>query len=173
MRDDRIALGAAMPGWALRLLAVAVAVAAMWMLQLALPLLIGFAVAMLIGGVRPSTYLLWGGLLGVPLSLLAADPHAWRTASALLAVHLVHVLASLAQAIPLAATVQLRALRPTAVRFVGVQSVAQAVGGAAMLLPVPRENGVAWAAVLGAAAVGALVLGAMHMFSKTGAGAMR
>lgn len=173
MKDDRIEVGAAVPGWVLRLLAVVVAAAAMWMLQLPWPLWIACVLGMLIGAVRPATFLLWAGLAGVPLSLLLAEPHAGRTAVALLAVHLVHVLASLAQTILAAATVQLRALRPTVARLIGVQLIAQAVAAAAMLLPAPGAHGIAWAAVLGAAAVGALVLGAMHMLRSTGADAKR
>lgn len=107
--------------------------------------------------VFPASFAGWGAIGCMVICMLASGPDPWRTATAVLVVHLVQVLSSLMLVIPPGTRIVLAALRPSAVRFLGIQALSQSVG-IVMLLAVGGMGGgtLPWAAVLGAAALGAL-----------------
>ncbi|GGF33008.1 hypothetical protein GCM10010922_05090 [Microbacterium sorbitolivorans] len=156
MSRDELAIGAAIPGFALRILGVAVVAGAALALQPAPFLQIASIVLAVAGAVFPRTGLSWVALLVVPLALLVGDASPARTAIAIAAVHLGHVLATLCLAIPGRSRAALAALAPTARRWIGVQLVSQVVAAAILLVPRADGSGLAWAAPIGAIAVAGL-----------------
>jgi hypothetical protein len=126
---------------------------------------IGWIIAMgalcLVGGAARVLGGPWVSAVILVIVLVATDASPWRTAIVILAVHLLHVLGSLAMAVPLNAHVALAALRPTAARFAIAQLVGQAAGAVAFLLPQGRV--LPAAVILGALAVLVLVIGALRM----------
>ncbi|MGB3374374.1 MAG: hypothetical protein WBA87_04465, partial [Microbacterium sp.] len=95
------------------------------------------------------------------IGLVAGDSSPWRTATVIAAVHLLQVLGSLILVIPMRAWIAVRALSPTAVRFVLVQLLCQAIGLFASLLP--TRSGLPLAAIAGAVAALALTVVMVRM----------
>lgn len=146
--NDRLSTGPAVPGAILRLCLPAAAVLA----ALLLPV-IGWQIAVIglavVGMLFPQTFAGWGSIAGVAIGLLLAEPHIWQAMAAVLLVHVIHVLSSLLPVLPWRGAVVLIALRPTLLRLLAVQAIAQAVTLAVMLV---HDSG---AVVSGAALVGA------------------
>jgi len=150
-RDERLIIGAAMPGVLLPVAAAAIAgigatligMPALWVAVATAAALLGGGAVRMIGGAWIATALLMIGLV-------AGDVSPWRTATAIAAAHALQVLGSLMLVIPLRSQVSVRALAPIAVRFVLVQLVCQAVGLLASLLP--NRSGLPAAVIAGAAA---------------------
>jgi hypothetical protein len=158
MSRDELAIGPAVPGFALRIGGVAVVAAAVLVLQPAPFWQAASLLAAVAGAVFPRTGLAWAALVVVPLAVLTGDASPSRTAVAIAAVHLGHVLASLSLVIPGRSRVALAALAPTAVRWCGVQLVSQAVAAAIVLIPRADGSGLSWAAPIGGLAVALLAV---------------
>jgi len=73
-------------------------------------------------------------------------------------VHLVHVLTTLILVVPVGARIVLRALRPTALRFLAVQAAAQPLTFLVMLGSARGIVDAPWAVVAGAGALVALAV---------------
>ncbi|GGO61050.1 hypothetical protein GCM10010910_07940 [Microbacterium nanhaiense] len=158
MRRDQIVIGPAVSGVVLRAAAVAVAAGAAAALQPAPFWQVTLVLVAVAGAVLPRSGMAWVALLVLPVALLAGEVSPWRTAVAIAAVHALHVLASLALAIPARSRVALAALRPTAARWLGVQLVSQLVAAAVLVMPRAVGAGIAWAAPVGALAVALLAI---------------
>jgi LPXTG-motif cell wall-anchored protein len=141
----------AVPAVLLRVLLVAVTAAGA-MALMPVPMWRGVAIAAAaVGAIAPRSIGGWIGGACVGLGMLLAEPLAAQTAVAVLVVHAIHVLASLAFTVPALSWISLRALAPTLARFVSIQLVAQAVAlGVAMLAAPQTGAGWAWAALAGA-----------------------
>ncbi|WP_460795020.1 hypothetical protein [Microbacterium sp. GXF0217] len=153
MSDDALDIGAAVPAVLIRITLVVVVAGGAWMLE---PGIVWQSIALILvvaGAVLPQTGGAWFALIVVPFALITQPEDPARACLAVLIVHLGHVLATMSLSIPLRARVALRALRPTGVRFVWVQAIAQAVAVVAVLLPSAEGTGVAWLAPIGAVAV--------------------
>ncbi|GAA2848341.1 hypothetical protein [Microbacterium arabinogalactanolyticum] len=160
-RDDRLAVGISVPGWSLPVVSTAVAVAAGSMIHAAAGWIIVMGVLCLLSGVARVLGGPWVSAVVLVIVLVASDAAPGRTAVVIAAVHLLHVLGSLAMAVPVGARVAVPALRSTAIRFAIMQAVGQAAGVLAFLLPQGRV--LPAAVVLGALAVLGFVLGALRM----------
>ena len=93
--------------------------------------------------------------------MLISEPDVGRAMIAVLAVQVIHVLMSLSLVIPAGSRVIVTALRPSLVRLIVVQAIAQPITVAVMVVmridtPASLPT-VPWAAVAGAGAVVALV----------------
>ncbi|MFT4233757.1 MAG: hypothetical protein QM607_01930 [Microbacterium sp.] len=86
------------------------------------------AILPVIGAAFLHSRLSYAALAVIAIGVLISDPSAWRIAVAVLAVHAVHVLVTLCCAIPGHASISWRALRPTGIRFIVIQAIAQLVG---------------------------------------------
>ena len=161
-RRDVLSAGPAVPGFCLALLAVGVALGAAAALGMRDGWIIAVGVLAVLGAALPQMGGLWmaAAALAGALALQAPDP--LRTAVAIGAVHLLHVLASLILAVPPTARITLRALAPTGIRFAVIQAVAQGIALAVGLLPrgggMPLAVLAAGAAVLTLAAIGPRML---------------
>lgn len=146
-------LGAHLPGWALRVAFVLVAVATA-LLQLPAGFWLGLAVVLIaISALRPRTMTAWGALALVGASLLwpqAESP--WRFGGVLLGVHLTHLLGAWTLHVPTGALVQLRALGRPLARLAASQVVVQALAVVALHVRPPGAT-----PVLGIVAAAALV----------------
>ena len=114
--------------------------------------------AFLLGAVLPQSLGGWAGAACIVLGMLTADPSVWRTAIALVVIHLVHVLGCVCLEIPARSRVHPRALLPTLRRFVVVEAIAQPIALPAVLLPAVGESGVAWLAPIGAVIAAGLAI---------------
>lgn len=134
-RGDRLSIGASLPGFSLPVLAVLVAVGGGVLLGVHGGWLIAIVITAVVGVVLPQVGGLWmaAGALVIALAVAPVDPV--RTAVAIAAVHLLHVLASLSLTVPLRARVALRALVPTGIRFAVIQAIAQGIAFAVGALP--------------------------------------
>lgn len=108
--------------------------------------------------VFPQTFAAWGGVACIMIGMLLSEPDLGRAMLAVLVVHVIHVLTSLTLVIPRGARVVFAALRPTAVRFVLVQAIAQPLTIAVMLGVDGAEGTAPWAVVAGGGAVVALAV---------------
>lgn len=157
-RDDVLRAGAAVPSGMLRVgFVVSAAAAATTLFPLVGWQVIMIALAVLAATV-PSTLAAWATIVCLPVALLLDELSLWRACVAVGAAHLLHVLGSLTLAVPVRARVTLRALAPTARRFLLVQLSAQAMTVLTLTF-LPRTEGTAgegWWAVAGAAALLAL-----------------
>ncbi|SJN19072.1 hypothetical protein FM104_02095 [Microbacterium esteraromaticum] len=135
MRNDRLAMGANVPGVVLRLLAVAVAVIGGMLVGAPLGWFAIISAAAVFGAIVPQLGGVWAAAGAFVVVLLLEPSHPLRTAVAIAVVHLLHVLAALSLVVPLRARVTLRALMPTAMRFVLVQVICQGAAFAISLLP--------------------------------------
>jgi hypothetical protein len=150
-RDERLVIGAAVPGALLPVAAAVIAGSAAALIGMPTLWIVVAPAAALLGGVVRMIGGAWIAATLLIIGLVAADPSSWRTATVIAAVHLLQVLGSLMLAVPLRSWISVRALAPTAVRFVLVQMLCQAVGLLASLLP--TRSGLPIAAIAGAAAV--------------------
>jgi hypothetical protein len=178
-RPDLHASGS-VPGAALRAGSVAVIVGGTLLLN-PYPLWVwAAAVAALVSTVFPRSMAAWIGIAALPLGLLLTAPSAGRTALAILLVHLAHLLAAWAWAVPWRSRIRLVALLPGVRRLLVVQAIAQSVA-AIVLFAVPPLHGVgfAWLAPLGAAVLAGASAAALRLASRAavraaaGADAMR
>ncbi|MDQ0612514.1 hypothetical protein QF046_000155 [Microbacterium sp. W4I4] len=152
-RDARLVIGAAVPGALLPVAAAAVAGGAAALIGMPTLWVAVASAAPLLGGIVRMIGGAWIAAALLVIGLVAADSSPWSTATVIAAVHLLQVLGSLMLVIPLRSRIAVRALTPTAVRFVLVQLLCQAVGVLASLLP--TRSGLPLAAIAGA--VSALV----------------
>lgn len=126
--------------------------------------LIGWQVAAitlaLIAAALPQTFAAWGSVGCLVVGMLISEPDLGRAMIAVLLVYLIHVLSSLSLVIPAGSRVTIATLRPSALRLLVVQAIAQPVTVAIMLLVAVSAQGsaptAAWAVVAGAGAVVAL-----------------
>lgn len=140
-------------------LIVAVAVGAV-----ALCPLIGWQVAAvvlaIVAAALPQTFAAWGSIGCLVIGMLISEPDLGRAMIAVLVVHLIHVLMSLSLVIPAGSRVVIAALRPSVLRLLAVQAIAQPVTVVLMIVGAVATQGsaqtVPWAAVAGAGAVVAL-----------------
>jgi hypothetical protein len=88
--------------------------------------------------------------------MLISEPDLGRAMIAVLVVQLIHVLMSLSLVIPAGSRVVIAALRPSALRLLAVQAIAQPVSVVVMVVTQGSTQTVPWAAVAGAVAVVAL-----------------
>lgn len=144
--------GAVIPAVVLRAVLLAVMVGALSAMQAPwLWFWIGVVVAG-IATIEPRTLTAWGVIGVVAIGLMLGETAPGRTAVALLAVTAIHQLGTMTLLVPLGAAIQPRALRPTIVRFLTVQLIAQPL--AFVLLfgwSEPLPHGTPWAATMGAA----------------------
>ncbi|MGB3731210.1 hypothetical protein [Microbacterium sp.] len=163
-RDDTLRIGPAVPGAVLPLLLIIVAVTAGLALQAPIGWAVASGTAAALSGFARMAAGPWLAVAILVVMLVAAEPTLWHTAVVILAVHLLHVMGSLALVVPLRSRIALRALRPTAIRLVLVEIVAQAVGAGATLLPV--IGGFPIAGLVAAAAVLVLAVGGVRMLAQ-------
>ena len=140
------------PALLLRVLLVAVTAAGALAL-VPVPLWRGVATtAAVVGAVVPRSLAGWIGGACVGLGMLFADAHPALTALGVLVVHAIHVLAALSWTVPARSWISVRALAPGLRRFVVIQLVAQPLAIGMAFLTVPQQGeGIAWAALAGAA----------------------
>jgi hypothetical protein len=124
--------------------------------------LIGWSIAASALGVLavilPQSFAAWGSVACFVIGMLIAGPDPGRTMIAVLVVHLVHVLTTLILVVPVGARIVLRALRPTALRFLAVQAAAQPLTFLVMLGSARGIVDAPWAVVAGAGALVALAV---------------
>ncbi|MEV7611198.1 hypothetical protein AB0N61_17050 [Microbacterium sp. NPDC089320] len=160
--NDSLQTGPVVPGLVVRGALVAAAAAGAMMLcpligwQVAAIVLAGLAAAL------PQTFAAWGSVGCLVIGMLMSDPDVARAMTAVLVVHVIHLLMSLSLVIPAGSHVVIAALRPSLVRLLVVQAIAQPVTVVVMIVsgvgtPDPMPT-VPWAAVAGAAAVAALLV---------------
>jgi hypothetical protein len=87
--------------------------------------------------------------------MLVSEPDLGRAMLAVFIVHLIHVLTSLTLVVPRGSRVVLAALRRSGVRLVAVQTIAQPVTVAALLVTAGAAGATPWAVVAAAVAVAA------------------
>lgn len=152
-RLHTVQAGPAIPAVLLRVGLALLGVLALVLTDLALWRVL-LVVAGLAAAAAPRSFLPWVLILLVPVGLLSEPTSLTHACLAVLIVHAAHVLGSLAFVIGPRGWITLRALRPTALRFVAIQLISQAfvVLAVTWLHPV-RGTSVAWFAVLGAGAV--------------------
>lgn len=158
MRDDVLEIGPWIPGVVPRIALVALVAGASAALGLAIGWQTAAVATAALGAIWPRTGLAWFSLAVVPLGVLWQPLGLAPTMLAVAALHLGHVLAAMMLAIPARSRVSLAALRPTAMRWLGVQVVAQALAVVAVALPRADGPGLAWAAPVGAGAVAILAV---------------
>ena len=158
------------PAVLLRVLLVAVTAAGAMSL-VPVPLWRGVAItAAVVGAVVPRSLAGWVGGACVGLGMLFAEPHPALTALGVLIVHAIHVLASLSWTVPARSWISVRALVPGARRFAVIQLVAQPLAiGIAVLTAPEQGEGIAWAALAGAAVVVAAVGFGLHALRRADA----
>lgn len=118
-----------------------------------------------IAAVLPQTFAAWGGAACIVIGMLVSEPDVGRAMLAVLVVHAIHVLTSLTLVIPGGSRVVLAALRPTAVRFVLVQAIAQPLTVAVMLGTDGIRGSAPWAVIAGG---GAVVVAAVLLLLSAG-----
>lgn len=133
-RNDRLSIGPRVPGFALRLLAVIVAVAAGLVLDVPSGWLGVILVATIVGGLFPLTAGVWAAAVVLVGAYVLQPPAALPLVVTIAAVHLLHVLGSLSLVVRMSTRVSLRALGPTLARFAVGQIVSQALGIGALAL---------------------------------------
>lgn len=128
----------------------------------ALTPLIGWFVAAvllgLIGAALPQTFAAWGSVICFLVGMTIAGPDLGRSMLAVLVVHAIHILTSINLVVPVGARVVASALRPTAVRFLVVQAIAQPLTLLVMLGVTAGVADVPWAVVAGAGALVVLTI---------------
>lgn len=147
-RDETLTIGPHLPGAVLRVLIVAVAVTAAGVTQLPVVWFAVISLLALFGALLPVHGGAWlaAGLLVV--MLVVHGPDGGRAALTMAAVHALQVLGALSLVVPATASVSLRALLPTALRFAVVQGLGQLTLFAVVALPSPGS--VPLAAIAGA-----------------------
>lgn len=150
-REERLTIGAAVPGALLPALAAVVAGIVAALLGMSAPWIAVATGAALLGGIVRMIGGAWIAAALLMIGLVAGEASSWRTAAVIAAVHLLQVLGSLMLVIPLRSWIALRALAPTGVRFLVIQLLSQAAGVLASLLP--HRSGLPVAVIIGSAAV--------------------
>lgn len=104
-----------------------------------------------LGAIAPRTFASWASIAVIVIALALKEPEIQRLAIAILAVHAVHVLASLTLVVPAMTKIQLRVLRGSLARFLLVQAIVLPVAlGAMVLMADGEEVGYAWLAPIAA-----------------------
>ncbi|MFE6733270.1 hypothetical protein [Microbacterium sp. NPDC057650] len=170
-RPHTFRVPASVPGAVVRLALVAMAVAAAFTV-IPLPMWQWIAiVAALASVIVPRTMLGWVAAVGVPVGLFVSEPSPAHTALAVLFVHAIHVLAGIGLTISLRTRVALRALLPSARRFVVIQLIAQPIAfGGSLLVAGAAGTAIAWLAPLGAVMLLAGVMFALRALRRADAG---
>ncbi len=120
-------------------------------------------IAALVSTVIPRSMTAWMAAACLVFGVILVTPSPDRTALAVLLVPAVHLLGSLALTIPSSSRVALKALLPSAWRFVVVQVVAQStVFAVGLVAPAPVDRGVAWLAPATAAVLLVALTFALH-----------
>lgn len=159
--NDTLRTGPSVPGLVVRgALVVAVAAGAAMLCPL-LGWQVAAVVLAIIAAALPQTFAAWGSIGCLVIGMLISEPDVGRAMIAVLAVQVIHVLMSLSLVIPAGSRVIVTALRPSLVRLIVVQVIAQPITVAVMVVmridtPASLPT-VPWAAVAGAGAVVALV----------------
>ena len=156
--DDRISTPPAIPGGVLHaLLPVTAAIAAVCIVPI-----LGWQIAIVafavLGMLFPHTMGGWLSIACIAIGMLLAEPDIGRTMIAVLLVHILHVLSSLLPIVPWRGGAVLAALRPTLVRLVLIEAVAQPVALVVMLVHGAGVTAVGGAVLVGAAAVAGLAI---------------
>lgn len=100
----------------------------------------------------PRSMASWIGIACLPMGLILTAPSAGRTALAVLLIHLAHVVAAWAWAVPWRSRIRMSVLMPGLRRLLLIQAIAQSVAALVVLaLPPLQGPGFAWLAPLGAA----------------------
>lgn len=158
VRVHRMRVRAGVPALVLRGALLVLSVLAVGMLD-APPLWFGVAVATAVAGaVLPWTMAAWAPIAGIVLALLMVEPSPGRTAFALFAAHLIHVLAGICWAIPWQSRVHPAVLWPSIRRFGLWQLLVQPCALAVGLLPRVTGPGYDWLAPLGAVVLVVIVV---------------
>jgi hypothetical protein len=125
--------------------------------------------AALLSVLVPRSMASWIGVACMPIGVILTAPSAERTALAVLLIHVAHVLAAWAWAVPWRSRIRLRVLVPGLRRLLVIQVIAQTVAALVVLaVPPLRGPGFAWLAPLGAVVlVGASAL-ALRLSSRPG-----
>ncbi|MBP2437837.1 hypothetical protein [Microbacterium amylolyticum] len=155
-RDHTVHPPAAVPSAVLRAALGALVAGGVYVM---LPVPLWQIAGVVLGGVAAIFPPIRAGYLGVALvvlGLLQDEPSLLRTCFAVAVTHAVHVLTCVSVVVPARARITVRALRPEAVRFLGVQLASQAVVVVIMFLPVGESAW--WAVVGGICLVAAVVL---------------
>ncbi|MDN3445009.1 hypothetical protein [Microbacterium sp. APC 3901] len=122
--------------------------------------LIGWQVAAvvlaIVAAALPQTFAAWGSIGCLVIGMLISEPDLGRAMLAVLVVQLIHMLMSLSLVIPAGSRVLIAALRPSALRLLVVQAIAQPVTVVVMAAAQGSAQTLPWAAVAGAGAVVAL-----------------
>lgn len=164
-RDETLRIGASAPGAVMRVLIVLVAVTAAALLD-APPVWFAVVAALaLFGAAMPARGGSWAAAAVLVALLVVLGPDGGRASAVVAAVHALHVLGALSLVVPATARVTLQALRPTAVRFAGVQAVGQAV--LFVIAAVPTRGSLPLAAIAGAVAVFVLAITALRMLGPS------
>ncbi|MBS1675096.1 MAG: hypothetical protein JSS74_14165 [Actinobacteria bacterium] len=110
------------------------------------------AAAATASAIVPRSMASWIGIACMPVGLALTAPSPMRTASAVLLIHLAHVLAAWAWAVPWRSRIRVAVLLPGVRRLLLIQAIAQAVAALVVLAVPPLHGpGFAWLAPLGAA----------------------
>ena len=157
-RTHEMRVTAAIPAVVLRALTALIGIAGVIALNGYAPWQMIGAVAFVVGAVLPRSLATWAGAAVIVLGIALDEPSPWRTALALLILHLVHVLGSVCMAVPFASRMHPRMLLPTLRRFVGVQLIAQPVALLVVVMPTVGDDGVAWLAPVGGVIVAGLAV---------------
>lgn len=127
------------------------------------------AAAALLSIPAPRSMASWIGIACMPMGVILTAPSAGRTALAVLLIHVAHVLASWAWAVPWRSRIRLRVLLPGVRRLLVIQAIAQTVAAVVVLaLPPLHGPGFAWIAPLGASVLAAASAIALHLSSRAG-----
>lgn len=131
----RVSVGAYIPAFAPRLATALIGCAAALTLVPA-PFGLFGALFAILGAVFPAALGAWGCALVIALAQLARTPSVtdWHPYAVLAAVHLLHVVGSLAIVVEPGGVLQLRTLRTPLLRWLAIQVPAQAVLALALLL---------------------------------------
>lgn len=142
---------ASVPGAVVRVVLVAIVTAGAFML-IPVPMWRWIAIVAAVASVFvPRTMVAWVAAGCLPVGMLLTEPSPTRTALAVLLVHAIHVLAGIGLAVPLRSQLALRALLPSARRFIVIELIAQPLAlGGAMLVAGSTGGAIAWLAPLGA-----------------------
>lgn len=151
VRAHSLRVPAAVPGILPRLLVVAFVVVGVLVLM-PFPLWQGIAiVASLAAVVLPVSMAAWGAAACLPFGVVLTEPSIAHTALAVLLVHAIHVSAGLSLVVPVRSRLSLRALGPTARRFIVIQLIAQPLAlGVALLSGRGLPTGIGWVAPVAA-----------------------
>lgn len=154
-RNDSLETAPAVSWLVLRVALVAVAATGAFVLCPLVGWQWAAVVLALLGAALPPTFGGWGAIACIVIGMLVSEPDLGRAMLAVLIVHLIHVLTSLTLVVPRGSRVVLAALRPSGVRLVAVQAIAQPVTVAVLLVTAGAAGATPWAVVAAAAAVAA------------------